>query len=55
MLIHGSYDYIATLEQQGAGWYFLAFILVLFVFSYILVGQTSKNDKLIRGSGIQGA
>ncbi len=55
MLIHGSYDYIATLEQQNAGWYFLAFILVLFVFSYILVGQTSKNDKLIRRSGIQGA
>ena len=55
MLIHGSYDYIATLEQQNAGWYFLAFILVLFVFSYILVGQTSKNDKLIRGSKAQGA
>ena len=55
MLIHGSYDYIATLEQQNAGWYFLAFILVLFVISYILVGQTSKNDKLIRGSKAQGA
>ena len=55
MLIHGSYDYIATLEQQNAGWYFLAFILVLFVISYILVGQTSKNDKLIRRSKIQGA
>ena len=47
MLIHGAYDYIATLEQQDAGWYFLAFIFVLFVISYILVGQTAKEDKLI--------
>lgn len=48
MLIHGAYDYIATLEQQEAGWYFLAFIFVLFVVSYILVGQASKEDKVIR-------
>ena len=48
MLIHGSYDYIATLEQQGAGWYFLLFIVVLFIISYILVGQASKDDKVIK-------
>ena len=48
MLIHGAYDYIATLEQQDGGWYFLAFIFVLFVVSYILVGQASKEDKVIR-------
>ncbi len=47
MLIHGAYDYIATLEQQDGGWYFLAFIFVLFVVSYILVGQASKEDKVI--------
>ena len=47
MLIHGAYDYIATLEQQEGGWYFLAFIFVLFVVSYILVGQASKADKVI--------
>lgn len=50
MLIHGSYDYIATLEQEGAGWYFLIFIAVLFIISYILVGQTSKEDKVIKNS-----
>lgn len=48
MLIHGAYDYIASLEKQDAGWYFLAFIFVLFVVSYILVGQTSREDKLIK-------
>lgn len=48
MLIHGAYDYIATLEQQEAGWYFLVFIFILFVVSYILVGQASKEDRVIR-------
>ena len=48
MLIHGSYDYIAALEQQDAGWYFLAFIFVLFVISYILVGQVSKKNIFIK-------
>ena len=52
MLIHGAYDYIATLEQQDAGWYFLAFIFVLFVISYILVGQTAKEDKLIKKTSL---
>ena len=47
VLIHGSYDYIATLEQVDADWYFFAFIFVLFVVSYILVGQASKEDKVI--------
>lgn len=47
ILLHGSYDYLATLEQQDAGWYFLAFIAVLFVFSYILVGLASKKDRPI--------
>ena len=46
-LIHGAYDYIAALEQQDAGWYFLAFIFVFFVISYILVGQVSKKDIFI--------
>ena len=47
MLLHGTYDYIATLEQTESGWYFLPFIMALFVVSYILVGQTSKKDRRI--------
>ena len=47
MLLHGTYDYIATLEQQQGGWYFLAFVAVLFIASYILVNKNSKNDKYI--------
>ena len=47
VLLHGSYDYIATMEQENAGWYYLAFVAVLFVFSYVLVGNMSKRDEVI--------
>ena len=46
-LLHGAYDYIASMEQQMGGWYFLIFIAVLFILSYILVGKSSKKDKYI--------
>ena len=44
MLLHGAYDYIATLEQAQSGWYFFAFVAVLFIVSFILVKNTSKKD-----------
>lgn len=47
VLLHGTYDYIATMEQTGGGWYFTAFVAVLFIVSYILVGRMSKKDKHI--------
>lgn len=46
-LLHGAYDYIASMEQQMGGWYFLIFIAVLFILSYILVGKSSRKDKYI--------
>lgn len=47
ILLHGAYDYIATLEQENGGWYFLAFTAVLFIVSYILVGDRSERDEAI--------
>ncbi len=46
-LLHGAYDYIATMEQEQGGWYFVAFVAVLFFVSYILVGKASKKDRYI--------
>ncbi len=46
-LIHGAYDYIATLQNKGSTWYFLIFIAILFVISFILVGKMSKKDQRI--------
>ncbi len=46
-LLHGAYDYIATLEEQQQGLYFLPFVVILFALSFVLVSKTSKKDKLI--------
>ena len=47
VLLHGTYDYIASTQQTVGGWYFTGFVAVLFIVSYILVGKMSKKDKLI--------
>jgi len=46
-VIHGAYDYIATAQTNGYNWYFIIFIAVLFVVSFMLVGRMAKNDKYI--------
>ncbi len=46
-LVHGAYDYIASMQTHGADWIFLAFIICLFVISYFLVRHMSKNDQYI--------
>ncbi len=48
VLLHGAYDYIATLEQAEYGWFFLVYVAVLFIVSYVLVNRTSKMDRYIR-------
>jgi len=43
-LIHGVYDYIATMGTGMGDIFFMIFIAVLFVLSFILVRRMSKND-----------
>ena len=43
-LLHGAYDYIASLEIVNSGWYFVIFIAVLFAVSFVLVSRASKDD-----------
>ncbi len=45
VLLHGAYDYIASIEVANSGWYFIAFMLVLFAISFILVNRMAKNDR----------
>ena len=45
MLLHGCYDYIATVG--GSTWYFIGFIALLFLGAYRLVGRMSKTDRYI--------
>ncbi|MCR5754969.1 MAG: PrsW family intramembrane metalloprotease [Acetatifactor sp.] len=46
-LLHGAYDYIATMEQQQSGWYFCGFVAILFFITYRLVGKSAKADRRI--------
>ena len=46
-LLHGAYDYIASMESTGSGWYFAAFVAVLFGVSFWLVNRASKQDRYI--------
>jgi len=43
-LLHGCYDFIATMESELFSLIFFAFIIVVFVFALRLVRVTSRND-----------
>lgn len=45
MLLHGAYDYIATVAAST--WTFVAFVAVLFLVSYRLIVRMSKSDQYI--------
>ena len=47
MLLHGAYDFIASMESERADWYFIGFVAVLFLGSYLLVGRAARKDKYI--------
>ena len=46
-LIHGAYDFLATIMDYASGWYFFAFVAVLFVVTYRLIGRLSREDRYI--------
>lgn len=46
-LIHGAYDYIASMGVKNSGWYFLIFVAVLFIVSYSMVVNASRKDRRI--------
>ena len=47
VLLHGCYDFIASIDIPGYGWIFFAFVLVMFVISWLTVRKLSKNDRYI--------
>lgn len=50
VLLHGAYDYIASMEVQDFSWTFIIFVMVLFAVSSILVNRMAKNDHYLAGS-----
>ena len=47
VLLHGAYDYIASMQSEASGWYFAVFVAVLFGVSFLLVSRASKRDRYI--------
>ena len=48
-LLHGAYDFIATMEDPSCEWMFLVFVLALFAVSLKLVRVGSRSDRYIDG------
>ena len=46
-LLHGCYDYIATIGVSSYGWIFTGYIIVLFICSYLMIRKTSIQDRPI--------
>ena len=47
VLLHGSYDFIATDNSEQGAIYFWVFVAIMFAITYFLVGRSAKNDKVI--------
>ncbi len=45
-LLHGAYNYIASLQDQSS-WFFVAFVLLMFSAAYLLVNRLAKRDRSI--------
>ncbi len=46
-LLHGCYDFIASIESVRYGWLFAAFVAILFVLAFILVRRQARHDRYI--------
>ena len=44
ILIHGTYDYIATLQTDSSTFLFFAFIGAMFLLAYRVISRNAKND-----------
>lgn len=47
MVLHGTYDFIATLEFEGYALIFLAFVLLLFASARRMIRRLSRDDRFI--------
>ena len=50
VLLHGAYDYIASMEVQDFSWTFIIFVVALFAVSFLLVNRMAKNDHYLAGN-----
>ena len=50
VLLHGTYDFIATYEYDGYAWIFVVFVVLLFAAAYRRIKKISRDDRFIDDS-----
>ena len=50
VLLHGTYDFIATYEYDGYAWIFVVFVVLLFAAAYRRIKKLSRDDRFIDDS-----
>lgn len=47
ILLHGCYDFTASIENQNYAWVFVVFIIAMFFIAFRLVKKLSQNDRYV--------
>ena len=47
IVLHGCYDFTASIENQNYAWIFVAFVVVTFIVAFRLVKKLSQNDRYV--------
>lgn len=47
IVLHGCYDFTASIENQNYAWVFVAFVVVMFLVAFRLVKKLSQNDRYV--------
>lgn len=47
IVLHGGYDFTASIENQNYAWIFVAFVVVMFIVAFRLVKKLSQNDRYV--------
>lgn len=47
IVLHGCYDFTASIENQNYAWIFVAFVVVMFIVAFRLVKNLSQNDRYV--------
>ena len=46
-LLHGTYDFIATMHEDGISWIFVVFVIAVFLWAFLLVRKTARKDRYL--------
>lgn len=47
IVLHGCYDFTASIENQNYAWIFVAFVVAMFLVAFRLVKKLSQNDRYV--------